>query len=169
MWKMVFRKKHVKRTLELIGAVAIVYLMLEILEANTLKPEPIIYPRPPAYRPADVFPPVPPGGGAAAPPAVQAPVQPPAAPAGGALPPPVEPPAAVIAPVAVAAPVAAPVAPIVPVAVDPPKPDDPLIPPVAGVQPPLPPIPDPNAGEAAVSIIYLLIVCNVYVVCITYM
>ena len=51
MWKMVFRKKHVKRTLELIGkssskclnfnnrlgAVAIVYLMLEILEANTLK------------------------------------------------------------------------------------------------------------------------------------
>lgn len=149
MWKMVFRKKHVKRTLELIGAVAIVYLMLEILEANTLKPEPIIYPRAPAYRPADVFPPVPPGGGAAAPPAVQAPVQPPAAPAGGALPPPVEPPAAVIAPVAVPV---APVAPIVPVAVDPvipPKPDDPLIPPVAGVQPPLPPIPDPNAGEAA--------------------
>ena len=33
--KMLFRKKHVKRSIELIGAVAIVYLMLEILEAGS--------------------------------------------------------------------------------------------------------------------------------------
>lgn len=30
-----FKKKMIKRTLELIGAVAMVYLMLEILEAQT--------------------------------------------------------------------------------------------------------------------------------------
>lgn len=146
MWKMVFRKKHVKRTLELIGAVAIVYLMLEILEANTLKPEPMpIYPRPPAYR-QDPFPPVPPGGGPPAPAAPAAPVAaavqaPVAAPA---IPVAVEAPAAI--PAAVAAPaipaaVAAPVAPVIPV-----KPDDPLVPPSAN-QVPLPPIPD--GGDVA--------------------
>merc|ERR1712242_309827 len=70
---MVFRKKHVKRTLELIGAVAIVYLMLEILEANTLKGgeyHPNYRPMPPM---APEFP-LPPAGAPPAPVAPAAPV-----------------------------------------------------------------------------------------------
>ena len=46
--KMMFRKKHVKRSLELIGAVAIVYLMLEILEAGNTTPDKPLAPRGPS-------------------------------------------------------------------------------------------------------------------------
>lgn len=143
MWKMVFRKKHVKRTLELIGAVAIVYLMLEILEANTLgsRPMPPYAPgvRPPMPQPMPVFEPQPipqniaPAPIVAANPVVVAPPAPvvvqPAAP---------EPPA-VVAP----EPVVAAAAPVIPGS------DDALIKPIEQA-PNLPPIPD-SQQEAGVG------------------
>ncbi|CAG5088324.1 Oidioi.mRNA.OKI2018_I69.PAR.g11805.t3.cds [Oikopleura dioica] len=130
MWKMVFRKKHVKRTLELIGAVAIVYLMLEILEANTLgRPEPAFYGNEgPMYMPPPNM-----GGPPMAPMAAEIPQAPPAAPMA-----PVEPPKPIV-PVAPAAPAA----PIVPV--------NPAVPaaPVAAAVPAAPVAPAVPAAPAA--------------------
>lgn len=150
MWKMVFRKKHVKRTLELIGAVAIVYLMLEILEANTLKE----YPRYPGPRPGEFQMPInqaidsaPPIGGGI-PPAKPASINP--------VPALVDPPKPIVPAAEIQPPVEPPAAqpqPVVPVAAEVPAPlpvDDgpPLVQPNA-----LPPIPaaapaGAPAGEA---------------------
>lgn len=141
MWKMVFRKKHVKRTLELIGAVAIVYLMLEILEANTLKEYPRSYPGP---RPEFV-------------PLNQAPIEqavnipnPPIPPVNPveALPPAVEPPAPVpvaVNPVVALPPAVEPPAPVQAVEVA--APADSLLPPIPGGGEPA----APPAGDNAVS------------------